>query len=212
MSRVSGKCDLLDWISGLGGWYDKDGNEVKMGQEGVSVYYSDLMQDFIAFKKMTGGVIHQWLPVKVTEYNKEYVKNHCSSFDFIEHEEIKKDKRTKAGERKAVSYTYTYYGKEYKSLKELNRREIHVEKDIHFDTLLDLVPFFPYLVMVASFDKEKSYIQISSQSYVDRCFQTNMWESSDKMCDYYRQELSSLTKDIVIHYFLEGGEKKLWLK
>ena len=35
MSRWSGKCDFADHIAGLGGWYDKDGNPVKFGQEGV---------------------------------------------------------------------------------------------------------------------------------------------------------------------------------
>lgn len=32
MSRYSGKCDFRDCIAGLGGWFDKDGNPVKMGE------------------------------------------------------------------------------------------------------------------------------------------------------------------------------------
>ena len=55
MSIYSGKCDLADHISGLGGWFDKDCNPVSFGQEGVGVFYSDEMLDFEAFKEQTGG-------------------------------------------------------------------------------------------------------------------------------------------------------------
>ena len=52
MSRFSGKCDLFDHISGLGGWYDKEGNPIKFG-ESSGPYYSDEYQDFLEFKKET---------------------------------------------------------------------------------------------------------------------------------------------------------------
>ena len=64
MSRWSGKCDFADHISGLGGWYDKDGNPVKFGQEGVGAYYSDELQDFREFKRKTGGVMYQHKRIK----------------------------------------------------------------------------------------------------------------------------------------------------
>ena len=48
MSKFSGKFDLFDHIAGMGGWFDKDGNEVKFGQENVNAYYNELM------KKMEG--------------------------------------------------------------------------------------------------------------------------------------------------------------
>ena len=51
MSEYSGRYDLFDHIAGMGGWFDKDGNEVKFGQENVNVYYSDELRDFEAFKK-----------------------------------------------------------------------------------------------------------------------------------------------------------------
>ena len=54
MSIYSGKCDLCDHIMGTAGWYDKDGNPVKMG-EGSGAYYSDEYRDFLEFKKRTGG-------------------------------------------------------------------------------------------------------------------------------------------------------------
>ena len=50
MSIYSGKADLCDHIAGLGGWYDRYGNPVKIGQEGVGAYYSDEYQDFLKFK------------------------------------------------------------------------------------------------------------------------------------------------------------------
>ena len=46
MSMFSGRCDLADHIMGLGGWYDKNGNKVAFGQEGVRAYYSDELKDF----------------------------------------------------------------------------------------------------------------------------------------------------------------------
>lgn len=84
MSRYSGKCDFRDCIAGLGGWFDKDGNPVKMG-DGTGAYYSDEMLDFIAFKKKTGGVMYQNLKVIVTEANQDLVAKKCSYFDVIKH-------------------------------------------------------------------------------------------------------------------------------
>lgn len=68
MSKFSARNDFADHISGLGGWFDRNGNPVKFGQEGVCVYYSDELRDFKEFKRKTGGVIYQFKHIdKVNE-------------------------------------------------------------------------------------------------------------------------------------------------
>jgi len=79
ISRYSGKCDLADHIGGMGGWYDRDGNPVNFGDENVHVYYSDEMQDFIEFKRRTGGVMYQHMRIEVTELNQKLVSKKCSN-------------------------------------------------------------------------------------------------------------------------------------
>ena len=86
MSMFSGRCDFADCIAGLGGWYDKDGNPVKFGQEGVGAYYSDELQDFREFKRKTGGVMYQHKRInKIDEWNQDFVASKCSNFKIIKH-------------------------------------------------------------------------------------------------------------------------------
>ena len=66
MSIFSGKNDLFDYISGLGGWFGRDGKPVKLGE--ANCYYSDETLDFEEFKRQTGGVIHQRKKVTVTVF------------------------------------------------------------------------------------------------------------------------------------------------
>ena len=85
MSMFSGKCDLFDHINGLAGWYDRDGNPVKMG-EGHGAYYGDEYRDFLEFKKRTDGVLYQHKKVEVTRSNQDEVaKKLGSNFEIIEH-------------------------------------------------------------------------------------------------------------------------------
>lgn len=208
MSQCSGKCDLLDHISGLGGWYDKDGNPVKFGQEGVKAYYSDIMQDFEAFKKRTNGVIYQHVKVKVEEWNQDYVKSHCKGFDFTKQTESINDKRCKSGKKEKYYYKYIYYGKEY-NLKELNKHGVYITKDIHFNTILDLIPYFPYLVTSSVYNGDTCIVCISNESYVEKCFKEHTWDSSDAMCDIYRENLAKFTQEIVLNYFSDYKERTI---
>ena len=208
MSFISGVCDLLDHISGLGGWYDKDGNPVKFGQEGVGCYYSDIMQDFEEFKRRTKGVIHQHVKVKVNEWNQDYVKEHCKGFDFTKHTEIRGDKRCKEGKKEYYYYTYTYYGKEY-ILKELNQHGVYITKDIHFKTILDLLPYFPYVVSCAACSQEQENVYLANRSEVEDNFREHHWEGNEHMCDYYRHELSELAKNIVLIYMSDYKERTI---
>ena len=148
MSIYSGKCDLCDHIAGMGGWYDKNGNPVKMGDPNVEAYYSDEMQDFLAFKKETGGVLHQHKKMTVTKWNHDEAKKWCPELEIIEHKKTVVDNRQKSGLRTETYYTYKYFNKEY-TLKELNKKGVWITIDIHFNTLLDLIPYYPYLITYA---------------------------------------------------------------
>ena len=206
MSRFSGKYDLCDHISGLGAWFDKEGKSVKIGDEGVSVYYSDEMLDFLAFKKRTGGVIHQHKKVKVTKYNQEEVSKHCNNFEVVSHTEQVLDKRSKTGTKEKVTYTYKYWGTEYKNLKELNKHGVYVVIDIHFDTLLDLIPYYPYIVSCCSCNEGKETVFISSKSFV--------LDERDEHIEYghfydywenYTKKLQNHYREIVLRYFNPEG-------
>ena len=211
MSRYSGKFDLADHLSGLGGWFDKDGKPVKFGE--AFRYYSDEMLDFIEFKRQTGGVIHQHKKVTVSEWNQEDVRNHCPGFDFTKHTRKIPDNRCKNKFREETYYTYTYYGKEYESLKELNKKNVYITIDIHFDTLLDLIPYYPYIVSACSHNSDsnpESCVFISEKPYPieqrDKRLKTG--GLIDNSFQHYQRELTKHFRDIVLEYYNPAGREQ----
>ncbi|MBO7212632.1 MAG: hypothetical protein J6V44_16740 [Methanobrevibacter sp.] len=213
MSIYSGKCDLCDHIGGMGGWYDRDGNPVKFGDENVHVYYSDEMQDFIEFKRRTGGVMYQHMRIEVTEFNQNFVAKKCDAFKVIEHIEKVKDKRLKSGEREKKTYTYEYFGKEYKTLKELNKKHVYITKEIHFDTLLDVIPYYPYIVSTCYSDKDKMVVYLSKHSYVDEQEESAYkWGREGNFAAHYsRKELQDHYREVVLRYYNPAGREQIEL-
>jgi len=212
MSKFSGKCDLCDHIAGLGGWYDRDGNPVKFGQEGVGCYYSDELQDFNEFKRKTGGVMYQQHNIKeITEYNQEFVAEHCNNFEIVKHEDIIPDKRRKDGTRTVVSYTYKYWGKEYTAKQLKQKGGVYITTEIHFDELLDIIKYYPYLVSMSASNKDKSTIIITNESFVDEEFKKHLkYGYMSNMKNYYEKELAQHCLDVVKNYYLTD-EKKIIL-
>ena len=208
MSSFSGRCDLYDHISGMGGWYDKKGNQLKFG-EGHGPCYSDEYRDFLAFKKATGGVLHQHRKFLVTPWNHEEAERLCSNLKIVEHKKTVSDKRVKTGEREEIYYTYTYWGKEY-TLKELNKKGIYIDIEIRFDTLLDLIPYYPYIVCVSAWNDGKEVVYISDKSYVDeqlenylsRGFYSDFWQN-------YKKELQDHYIKIILKYFNREGREHI---
>ena len=204
MSSYSGKCDLADHIFGLGGFYDRNGNPVKMGDPNVGAYYADEYRDFLAFKKQTGGVIHQHKVIAVTPWNHEEVKKLCPQFEAIPHCRIVPDKRQKSGKREEQYYTYKYWGKEYKNEKELNKHGVYITVDIHFDTLLDLIPYYPYIVSMSS----GGTVFISGQSFVDEELDDHLehgWYSD--FWQHYKKDLQDHYRQVVLRYFNPEGRE-----
>ena len=205
MSIYSGKCDLYDYIAGSGGWYDRDGNPVQFGQEGIGAYYSDEYRDFLAFKKETAGMLFQHKKMKLTPWNHKEIKTLCPEFDYHEHTRVVEDKRSKTGQREEKYLTYTYWGKEY-TLKELNKKGIWVTITIHFNTLLDLIPYYPYIVAMAC----HGIVYISQQSFVDEEVDGHLehgWYS--EFWEHYKKELQDHYREIVLTYFNPEGREHI---
>lgn len=190
MSRFSGKCDLADYIMGKGGWYDKECTPITFGQKGINVYYSDEMKDFEAFKKETNGVLYQHHKIEVDEYNLKFVKDHCSKFDYYEEKNLAKDKRTKSGEKEIRYYKFKYWDQEYFSFKKLNKQGVYITTEIHFDTILDLIKYYPYIV-TAAYDGK---VFISNRSHVDKNYEENLQFGREGLKEFYDQALAK-------HYF-----------
>lgn len=206
MSSFSGRCDLLDHITGMGGWYDKDSNPIKFG-EGHGPYYSDEYQDFLAFKKATGGVLHQHRKFLVTPWNHEEAEKLCPNLKVVEHKKTVPDKRCKSGEREETYYTYIYWEKEY-TLKELNKRGVYIDIAIKFDTLLDLILYYPYLVTVSSWSDGKETVCISDKSYVDEHLEDSLSHGyySD-FWQHYKKQLQDHYRKSVLKYFNPEGRE-----
>ncbi len=199
MSMFSGKCDLCDHIFGMGGYYDKDGNQVKFNQEGVSVYYSDEIKDFEAFKAKTKGILYQHKHIKeVNEWNQEFVKEHCPHFNFIKHVKNLPDKRSKDNYRSEEYYTYEYFGKEYTKQELKKKGGVYITVKIHFDTLLDLIPYYPYLVSVSGGDT----VYITDMSYVDEAYDSHLQSGFEGARDYYHKILQEHYLDVCKKYLL----------
>ena len=208
MSIYSGKCDLCDHIAGLGGWYDRDGNPVKFG-EGCGAYYSDEYRDFLVFKQRTGGVLHQHKLIKVTEYNQAFVAEHCEYFSFVKVIEQTTDKRSRTGIKEKVSYTYKYWDKEY-TLKELNKHGVYITIDIHFNTILDLIPYYPYIVTSCCSSNGKETVYISNSSYVDKQRDSLLEGGYDSlMYEHFKKDLQNHYRDIVLRYFNPEGREEI---
>lgn len=211
MSRYSGKCDLADHIGGMGGWYDRNGNPVKFGQEGVGAYYSDELQDFREFKKRTGGVMYQHKHIKkIDEWNHDFIAKKCPDFKVIKHVDKVADKRTKEGYREVVSYTYEYWGKEY-TQKEISKRGVYITVEIHFDTLLDIIKYYPYLVSMSCSRDDKMIVFITNESFVDSEYDDMLQRGHETMKHYYEKELAEHYLEVAQEYYLKDIDKRTCL-
>lgn len=207
MSQFSGKCDVADLIQGLAGWRDKNGNKVDNTYSGPR--YGDEWEDFLVFKKKTKGLLHQHKKVVVSEWNQKDVKERCPQFDFIEHTKIIKDKRLKSGEREEKYFTYTYYGKDYSSLKELNKKGVYITIDIKFETLLDLIPYYPYTVSVCAGDKNGMYIVISDKPWPIKSRDESL-KDGGRLFDVwqdYSKNLQEHYREVVLKYYNPEGRE-----
>lgn len=203
MGITCGKCNLEDHISGMGGYYDSITKKpVKFGDEDCYGYTSDLLQDFEAFKKQTGGVIYQHREIKLQSWMRDeefnFIKEHCSQFDYHCLKE--------AGKAVKISdYTFTYWNNNY-SFKTLKKKGVWVEVPIMFNTLLDLLPYFPYIVTFRC----GNHVVITNESYVDSertKHVENCWDNTQSFT-HYKKNLADLYLEVCKRYFLYDLENR----
>lgn len=201
---ICGKYDLYDHIC-MEKMYHQDSDNPN------SPLVSDIMECFDIFKERTGGILYQHYKVEVNIFNQHLIEEKCKGFKVIAHKEIKEDKRYKNTTREVVSYSYEYYGKEYKTLKELNKKGVYINREIKFDNIVELIPYFPYIIAACSYSNGKEYVHISSESYIDKCYKEDIKydHAGDYWNHYYRKTLADITKDIILKYFSDYKERTI---
>ena len=199
MSRFSGKCDLYDHVM-MEKTYPDPNNK--------NILISDELECFEIFKKKTGGILYQSQKVKLDEWNIDYWINYYDNPERLSKEAyttIKKDKRCKNGRREIITYTYTYLGTKYNSLKDLNDNGFYGTIEIKFNTLLDLLPYYPYIITMMCSDQEHETIYISNSSYVDMYLKdvVNYSEPRFRMIEIFREELKKHYVKVITEYGLK---------
>jgi len=210
MSRFSGKCDLYDHIM-MYKHRTAEGSDKKEDLEKARVLYSDEMECFKIFMERTGGILYQHKRLKVDEFNQSFIEKKCPNFKVISNTEQVLDKRSKTGYKWKTTQTYEYYGREY-TLKEINKRGVFITTEIHIKTLLDLIPYYPYIVSMCASNKDKETIYISNQSYAESEYEEHLqhgWESN--MIYYYREELQDHYREVVLRYYNPGNREQIEL-
>lgn len=199
MSRFSGKCDLYDLLMSMHRRC-KNGSDKKEDLENASVLYSDEYECFLEFKEKTKGTIYQHKRVEVNEQNQKLIAEKCNGdLEIIE--------LPLEGKQRKHKYVYRYkdydQGYEYKSLKELNKVGVYITLEIHFDTILDLIPYYPYTTGLIFSDNEKMTVYISNQPYTveERDSLLNNGYDGQESYEYYIKKLQAHYGTIVKLYY-----------
>ena len=198
MGSTCGKCCLEDTVLMAKAYPTKGG------------YTSDIMESFEYFREKTHGVIYQRYPITVTKSNQKFVAENNSAFKIIENTKIVPDKRYKSGNRKVVYDTYEYYGKKYDSLKKLNNEcYLSVKIEIHFKTIFELLPYFPYLISSAVYSDNKYVITITRESYVESQKKEFLQFGCISSYNFYNSKLAELYQDIFVKYFADYKDRTI---
>ena len=208
MSRFSGRCDLYDTIC-MRHPRTKEGKDDKESLRASPVWYSDELECFEDFKKETGGVMYQHKKVKVTRFNQDLVAKMCPGLKIVEHKNVVKDKRYKSGEKEVVTYTYEYYGTEYPTLDALNKQHVYVRTEIHFETLLDVIPYYGYVVASACYSDGHATIYLARKSEPDAEYEEGIDYGFDqtRVRDYYKRELQKHYIEVVALYYADEAKR-----
>jgi hypothetical protein len=95
-------------------------------------------------------------------------------------------------------------GTKYNSLKDLNNNGFYGTIEIKFNTLLDLLPYYPYIITMIVSDQEHERVYISNSSYVDMYTNdvVNYSEPKFRMLEIYREELKKHYIKVITEYGL----------
>lgn len=189
MSKFSGRCDLYDHML-MEKMYPSESNP--------NILEADEFECFEIFKKRTNGVIYQHQKVEVTENNQDFVAANCKQFEITTQTITVPDRRCKGRVRVTKLYSYTYYGKEYPTLKELNKKEVYITIPIKFETILDLIPYYPYVISFCASDAEGETVYIANKSETDYRVESCLkYGSSLEFIYYFRKILQNHYIEVV---------------
>lgn len=196
MSKYSGKYDLCDHI------FMQKMYPVYPGNPNSSLT-SDEMECFLIFKQRTGGKIYQHIPLELNEFNIDHEIEVVNNPAHLSKREVPWEDGKK---HKTKKYIYTYWGKDYKTLRGINKRQYYSIKEIRFETLLDIIPYYPHIISMSSSSSESEHVVISSDSFVERQYEGGRaFGHESLMYDYYKRELQNHYIEVVREYFLQDG-------
>lgn len=208
MSCMSGACDLYDHIMMERQYPLYPGDD-------HSPLVSDEMECFKIFKQKTGGVMYQHKLLKLTPWNIDAEikkQNNPKILSKVEHKETIKDERSKKGSREKVSYTYMYYGKEYLSLKALNKKRYYTTVEIRFEELIDIIPYYPYAIAACFSSEGRKHIILANISEVEEDEARALEGGFKSRAYHYRHALQEHYLEVVKRYYsdrYDGSQKYL---
>ena len=205
MSKFSGKFDVYDLLMSMHRRC-KNGSDAKEDLEKASALYSDEYECFNEFKKATNGTLYQHKKIKVTKNNQDMVAKMCKAFEIIE-------LPLESNQRKP-RYIYKYYGNEYKNLKELNKKGVYITLEIHFDSMLDLIPYYPYIIKVECNDENGKVVYLSNKPYTLDIRDEMLERGIDRtlMYESYTKELQDHYKFVVNTWYTPKPENHIFEK
>lgn len=179
MSRFSGKCDLFDHIfSAASNW-------------------SEYFKAFEEFKQRTGGVLHQHHRIKeVNSFNRDFVAERNRNFKIVKIEKQIPDMRFANGVKTVDEYEYEYYGKRYAEKQLKKKGGVFIDVEIHFETVLDLIRYYPYIVSACYCGEGKEVVFISKESFVEEEFDDMLQYGHEAMRDCYNQLLAEHCREV----------------
>lgn len=203
---ICGKYDLYDHLC-MERTYPPD------PQNPRSPYTCDIMECFEVFKKKTGGVIYQHVRVEVNWLNQFLIEQMCPEFKVLTHTRISADRRYKEGKRETVYYTYQFRGEEYTTLEDVNKKGVYIVRKIYFGNIIELIPYFPYIIASISWAEDKEIIYIAKESYIEEKYKRGIQagylpaEEFDQFDHAHRRRLAEITRDIILTYCSDYKER-----
>lgn len=192
MSMFSGKCDLYDYMSMMKS-YQHDG-----------VIHSDELECFNIFKKKTGGKIYQTQHIPLTKYNMEMIRDMIASGTLITN--IQEITITTGKTPYHIKYTVNkqVIEKDYTAnqIDGLNHKiYCFYNREIPFESIFDLVPYYPYLVAQANMSPDSIHIVISSESYIKESYESALkYGKISKTCSMHAQDLQAHYLGLIKQY------------
>lgn len=196
MSIFSGKCDFADHLF-MQKNRTKDGSDKPEDLKAARVLYSDEQECFDIFKKKTGGVIYKLTPVTVTKNNDQLVAKYNQFFKI----------KTEQNDKGKIVVFYEYFGQRM-TLNALNRKGVVIERPVRFNTLLDLIPYYPYVVVSITASDGLERCVIAESSFVDESDNHLFTVGIDfSDCINYRAFLQEHYIEVVHRYFNPEGRE-----